>query len=99
MSHDTRYVTTKECLDNITKIKEDLDIIKRALCGDDMRGGLIYDVNQLFGKISSFSACVNEIKGEMAEDKTDRKESRKMIIGFTISVLTATASLLVAIFK
>lgn len=99
MSQDTRYITEKECSENTTKIKQDLDIIKRALCGEDMRGGLIYDVNQLFGKISSFSDCVNEMKCELAEEKENRKESRKMILGIITSLAIAAISAAVAFLK
>ena len=50
------------CMNKFQGIKEDMDIIKKALIGDDMRGGL---VNQ----VSNLSKSVDAIKGmQLATD-------------------------------
>lgn len=41
------YVTKAECLAISGNIMKELQIIKKALVGDDMRGGLVKDVSDL----------------------------------------------------
>lgn len=47
----TEYVTRSECHKNIKSLKEDINVIKLALVGPDLRGGLVKDVGVLKGTV------------------------------------------------
>ena len=42
--HNPKYITANQCEKNIAGIKSEIDVIKRALVGDDMRGGIVKDM-------------------------------------------------------
>jgi hypothetical protein len=46
MSED-EYVTKADCAKNMAPINSDLLTIKKALVGDDLRGGLVQDVTYI----------------------------------------------------
>ena len=50
--HNPKYITSKQC--DITKayFQEELQTIKKALVGDDMRGGMVSDLADLKSKLS-----------------------------------------------
>ena len=41
------FVTRDECFQIIGEIKNDLQLVKKTLVGDDMRGGLVKDVQEI----------------------------------------------------
>jgi hypothetical protein len=44
---DPRFVTRNECFQISGEIKSDLQLVKKTLVGDDMRGGLVKDVQEI----------------------------------------------------
>jgi len=49
---DPEYVLRAECLEISGGIKTELTIIKKALVGEDMRGGLVKQVNELTDQVA-----------------------------------------------
>ena len=50
--HNPKYVTSKQCASTKTYFESELKTIKKALTGDDMRGGMVKDMAELKAKLS-----------------------------------------------
>lgn len=55
---DNPYVTRTECAQISGEIKADLFTIKRTLVGEDMRGGLVKDVQEIKSATSAIKTVV-----------------------------------------
>ena len=43
--HNPKYVTSKQCAATKTYFQSELQTIKKAIIGDDMRGGMVHDLS------------------------------------------------------
>jgi hypothetical protein len=55
---DNPYVTHAECIQISGEIKNDLNTIKKTLVGEDMRGGLVKDVQEIKSATSAIKTVV-----------------------------------------
>jgi len=55
---DNPYVTHAECIQVSGEIKSDLNTIKKTLVGEDMRGGLVKDVQEIKSATSAIKTVV-----------------------------------------
>jgi hypothetical protein len=66
------------CINKFQGVKEDMDVVKKALIGDDMRGGLVNQVNTLSKNVEAIKgmqvATDDQRDSEKREDKQDRKD-------------------------
>ena len=92
MSEEDRYVRRDECIKHVTGIENELAIIKDALVGHDLRGGLVKDINKVFIELAL-------LKKESRNGIIRNKISKKGWFAIGSSAITAAASFLVAIFK
>lgn len=54
-SSNPGYVTVDECLRITGAFRDDLGVIKKALVGPDLRGGLVADVSAIKTKVNNSS--------------------------------------------
>jgi hypothetical protein len=52
------FVTHEECMQISGDIKSDLNTIKKTLVGDDMRGGLVKDVQEIKSATSAIKTVI-----------------------------------------
>lgn len=45
--NDPEYMTKSECFQISSAIRKDMDVMKKALVGDDMRGGIVKDLSEI----------------------------------------------------
>jgi len=64
------FVSRAECAAISTDLKADLKILKHALVGDDMRGGMVKDISNLTNKVDGIVA-------NRVTDNTARQEEKK----------------------
>ena len=57
-----RYVTADECARVSGDIRRELSILKKALVGDDMRGGIVKDVQDIKNTLKTASSVANFVK-------------------------------------
>ena len=50
---NSKFVSRAECTAAMKEVSADLDLVKTALIGNDMRGGMVNDVAQLNMKVDS----------------------------------------------
>jgi hypothetical protein len=55
---DPSFVTRMECMQISGEIKSDLATIKKTLVGEDMRGGLVKDVQEIKSATSAIKTVV-----------------------------------------
>jgi hypothetical protein len=59
-----RYVTKGDCREAMSSVATELGTVKKALVGDDMRGGIVKDIAGLNGKVDDLikaKQCGDEI--------------------------------------
>jgi hypothetical protein len=70
MSEEEPYVTKSECIRHVTELENNLEVVKKALCGDDLRGGLVRDINKIFTEIAL-------LKNAIKKNGTSKEWSKK----------------------
>jgi hypothetical protein len=78
-----RYMTRRECKAAMAEVGSDIADIKRALVGDDMRGGMVKDIERLNMKVD-----------QIVENG---KNSTKFLNRWKLAIFGAAISLTVAI--
>ena len=53
-----KFMTRNECAQITTHLKEEVKTIKRALFGEDMRGGMVKDVQEIKSATSFFKSIL-----------------------------------------
>jgi len=61
----SKYVTREECIKAMEQVAIDIKVMKRALVGEDMRGGIVKDIAELKSKINEFNH-VSTVKAELS---------------------------------
>lgn len=65
------------CMNKFQAIKEDMDIIKRALVGGDMRGGLVNQVNDLSKSVEAIKGMQVATDEHRDSEKADERQEKK----------------------
>ena len=47
------FVTKTECRQRMSGFQDDLATVKKAIIGDDMRGGMVRDIAEIKGKVKN----------------------------------------------
>ena len=56
--HNPKYVTMVQCNEHQTTFKDELQTIRMALIGNDMRGGIVKDMGDLKAKLGIFKTVL-----------------------------------------
>jgi len=82
--NNSQWVSKAECTEISGSMKNELSIVKTALVGADMRGGLVKDVGELKSSLADMKNYVNN-------EKTKGRDWR--LLGFAVlsSVLSGVA--------
>lgn len=81
------YITRSECAAISTSIKKDLDIVKLALVGPDLQGGMVKQVNDLHDKVEKINGLVSNHKSEDSASKERWSREKIALIGATGTIL------------
>lgn len=65
------------CINKFQGIKEDMDIVKKALIGPDMRGGLVNQVNDLAKSVDSIKGMQIATDEHRDSEKVDERQDKK----------------------
>jgi hypothetical protein len=110
----SEFVLREECVKQLTDVNNNLDIIRRAVCGNDMRGGIVKDINKLFTELALLKNSVESIEpatlrmeltllkkavdGLIQEKKEEKELSQKQKAALWGSLLGFLTSLALNIF-
>jgi len=83
-SPTSTYVTHSECAEISGQIRKEITVIKNSLVGEDMRGGLVKDVE-------SMKNSVETIKTYIDNEKTKGRDWRLLGFAVTTSVFSGAA--------
>lgn len=50
--HEDDFVTKGECGQKMVGVQTDLAMVKKAIMGDDMRGGMVRDISEIKGRVN-----------------------------------------------
>ena len=50
--HSSEFVTKVECRQITSSFQEDLVTVKKAIMGDDMRGGMVRDISEIKSRVN-----------------------------------------------
>jgi len=81
-SDDSDFVTRAECSRISGEIKSELNTIKVALVGKDMRGGLLKDMRDMKSSIESLKHDIGSVKDYIDNQKRKGRDWR--LLGFAI---------------
>lgn len=59
---DSPYVTKAECAETSGQIRDEISIVKKALVGEDLRGGLVKDVSDMKNDLKDMKKYINNQK-------------------------------------
>jgi hypothetical protein len=74
------FVTHVECTATMLPLLEDIAMIKKALIGEDMKGGIVKDFNDMKNDIS-------DIKDNQTEKKVQRDKWKWTSIGLAFTIV------------
>lgn len=86
------YVTRAECARISSEVREDLEILKTALVGKDLRGGIVAD-------ISAVKAQVEELAKVQADMVAKEREKRETYLRWKIAAFSFLATIIGIIIK
>ena len=93
------FVLRVECAQNVATIKADLGVIKNALIGSDLRGGLVNDVAELKINLANIAIEQNKLKTNTSAENSQKKELstrvKIAIISLIGVIITAFAAFLI----
>ena len=84
-----QYVTRDQCEQTVSSIRSDLSILKIALVGEDLRGGIVADLAKAVSTISNIAVEQSRVKTEKTE-KEELGSKWKLLIAGTLTGQTAT---------
>lgn len=58
--HSSEFVTKVECRQITSSFQEDLVTVKKAIMGDDMRGGMVRDISEIKSQVNKVNK-VNKV--------------------------------------
>lgn len=83
-----KFVTRSECQSAMSRVATDIDTVKCALVGKDLRGGLVKDVADLIGK-------VDHIIQANQESNSIRLEWKLAIFGAIVTSIIALVGIVI----
>jgi len=87
-----------ECQKRLDEMKDDLRLVKSALVGTDMRGGLVNQVNTLSERLSDIITTQkltdNHRDAEKKEEKQDKRAGMDRATRWKISIVGVISGLL-----
>lgn len=57
--HSSEFVTKVECRQITSSFQEDLVTVKKAIMGDDMRGGMVRDISEIKSQVNKVNKVNN----------------------------------------
>lgn len=84
------YITTDDCERRMTPVVEDIAVIKKALVGDDLRGGLVKEIAEMNAKMNGIVTNHNKQASNTAI-KADL--SSKWKLGIFAAIVTGMVAL------
>jgi hypothetical protein len=88
------FVTRAECSAISTDIKADLKIVKSAVVGEDLRGGMVKDIGDLKLKVDAIASTNTSDK---AERKQNDREKRDTSLKYKIALLSLLSAVIGAV--
>jgi hypothetical protein len=94
MSEDAaKYVAVNDCIKHVTEIENKLTTIQTAICGSDMRGGLVKDINKLYVEVALLKKAVSN--GVVQRDWS-KKQWLGIVAAITTSLISVAGNIIVA---
>lgn len=87
MAARRKYITIEECQKCNGDLKDDLKTIKNALIGENMRGGLVQQVNEL-------ATTLQDLITDKSDEKKDVDDKKVRSQRWKIAAFTAFAGIL-----
>ena len=90
------YMTRSECLSQRRPIRADITTIKKALVGEDLRGGIVKDCSDMKKDLKAVKKSIND-----ANNKKEKKQelSLKWKLGLTVALIGAFSLIAVKIIE
>jgi len=96
---DEEFVTKAECYKTHAQIANDFGTIKKALVGDDYRGGIVKDVADTKKDISEIKTSMNNGNGNGHNGGLGRKEKAMIYVALVTSLSGTSGIIAVEIIK
>ena len=55
------YITAAQCLERVSEMKGEMQVIKQALVGPDLRGGLVKDMADIKRDLSNATGVISRV--------------------------------------
>ena len=88
MSEEGQFVSRDECIKHITSTEKKIQTLLDAVCGPDLRGGMVKDINRLYTDVALLKKMRNGGNGNV---------SKKGWFGILGSIILAVSGIIIAI--
>jgi hypothetical protein len=93
MAGRRKYITVEDCKETREQILHELKTIKKAIIGDDLRGGMVAQVNNNSNQLAQLQEDFNDfVNGREKEKKQSAELSNKWKLTIAGAILAAVSA-------